>query len=263
MGQPLFDLLPDLYALRTFEEYPAHALAVARALVGADKADYTEVDFRCGDFRVLVDPEPPALRDLTDARRLYMHEHPVLRRFTKTPTEDAFLISDFLTRAEFRRLGLYGEFFSRVGVEDQLSILVTDPRSPVRAAVSLDRDRRSFGEQHRRLLEALRPHLVRARLNAIAYSAALRTARPAATVLDVLTDRQRQVLAALAEGKTNAQIALELGSRPGTVRKHVENILRRLGTPTRTAAAALYLRSAPGVDGAAWSSIEPAMLDPA
>jgi len=51
-----------------------------------------------------------------------------------------------------------------------------------------------------------------------------------------LTSRQRQVLDLVAAGYTNAQIARRLGIAEGTVRKHLENIYRRLQVSSRTAA---------------------------
>jgi DNA-binding CsgD family transcriptional regulator len=237
----LAQALPQLYALRPAEEFPAHALAVVRAAVGGDKAEWTELDLGTGAFRVLVDRAPPALAGLAEARRAYMGTHPVLRHFRRTAVPDARLISDFTTRTAWHRSPLYGEFFAHVGVEDQLTALVSAPASTLRIGVSVDRDRPGFERDDRRLLDALRPHVAVARANALRLSAAL--ARPAAPdgALDVLTDRQRAVLARIARGLTDAQIALELGISPRTVGKHVEHVLRRLGTHTRTAAAARWL----------------------
>jgi DNA-binding NarL/FixJ family response regulator len=52
-----------------------------------------------------------------------------------------------------------------------------------------------------------------------------------------LTQRQREVLTRLREGKSNKQIALELGLTEGTVKVHVTAILRLLGVRNRTQAA--------------------------
>jgi DNA-binding NarL/FixJ family response regulator len=52
-----------------------------------------------------------------------------------------------------------------------------------------------------------------------------------------LTSRERQVLAFVAAGKTNADIALLLSVSPRTVQKHLEHIFDKLGVETRTAAA--------------------------
>jgi DNA-binding CsgD family transcriptional regulator len=52
-----------------------------------------------------------------------------------------------------------------------------------------------------------------------------------------LTPREAEVLAWVAEGKTNEDTGAILGIRPRTVEKHLENIYCKLGVETRTAAA--------------------------
>jgi DNA-binding CsgD family transcriptional regulator len=52
-----------------------------------------------------------------------------------------------------------------------------------------------------------------------------------------LTPRERQILAWVARGKTNPEIAKILWIAPTTVRRHLENIYGKLGVRTRTAAA--------------------------
>ena len=49
--------------------------------------------------------------------------------------------------------------------------------------------------------------------------------------LDVLTPREREVLALMAEGRSNAGIARELWVTDGTVEKHVHSMLRKLPLP--------------------------------
>jgi DNA-binding CsgD family transcriptional regulator len=56
-----------------------------------------------------------------------------------------------------------------------------------------------------------------------------------------LTTREREVLAWVARGKTNAEIARLLWLAPSTVGKHLENIYAKLGVSTRTAAVARFL----------------------
>ena len=74
MDERVLAVLPDLYALVLAEQFPARALAIVRGVVGGDKGDYTEVDLRSGQFRVLVDPEPAGLSDLREVRRAHMRE---------------------------------------------------------------------------------------------------------------------------------------------------------------------------------------------
>jgi LuxR family transcriptional regulator, maltose regulon positive regulatory protein len=58
-----------------------------------------------------------------------------------------------------------------------------------------------------------------------------------------VTARERDVLHLLAEGLTNRQIAERLVVSEHTVHRHVTNILRKLGLPSRAAAAAYAVRS--------------------
>jgi DNA-binding CsgD family transcriptional regulator len=254
------DLLPELYALRPIEQFPAHALGLVRCAVGGNKGDYTEVDLRTGNFHVLVDPEPPELSTLDSARRAHMHTHPVLAHFRRTAAPGARSISDFLTTREFHRLGLYGEFFAQLNVEDQLTVLVSPASATVRAGISVDRDRPRFDARDRLLLDTLQPHLRAARDNAIRFSAALSDHSSRTTpgspipAVEHLTDRQTEVLVQISQGLTDAQIAFRLQISVGTVRKHVEHILRRLQTPTRTAAAVRYLTSTEQMSNPNWTA---------
>ncbi len=52
-----------------------------------------------------------------------------------------------------------------------------------------------------------------------------------------LTDREREVLRLLAEGKANKEIAYSLHVGESTVKTHVSSILSKLGVPSRTQAA--------------------------
>ncbi len=57
--------------------------------------------------------------------------------------------------------------------------------------------------------------------------------------LEKLTPRERDVLALLAQGETNADIATALGMRESTVKSHVSRILTALGVSNRVQAALL------------------------
>jgi DNA-binding CsgD family transcriptional regulator len=65
--------------------------------------------------------------------------------------------------------------------------------------------------------------------------------RPADLLPLGLTPREAEVLFWICEGKSNPEIGIILGSSARTVEKHVENILRKLGVPTRSAAVSTAL----------------------
>lgn len=258
-------VLPELYALTSIEEFPARALTAVNALVGCDKSDYAEVDMARAEFRVLVLPEPSQLSALDEARRAFMHQHPTLNHFLRNDDSTPRLISDFLQPREFHRLGLYGEFFRPLGVEDQLAVTVASRSSRRPAAISAHRGRRGFDDDDRALFGLLRPHLIAARENAIRFSAAL-SLRPgsvepgAQAALERLTGRQLEIVAQLATGRTNGQIASALDISPGTVRKHLEHILQRLDVPTRTAAAVCYITGTQALPDPTWTASIPLQI---
>jgi DNA-binding CsgD family transcriptional regulator len=61
-----------------------------------------------------------------------------------------------------------------------------------------------------------------------------------------LTPRERQILAWVARGKSNVEVAETLWIAPSTVRKHLENIYAKLGVGSRTAAVARFLETLDG-----------------
>jgi DNA-binding CsgD family transcriptional regulator/predicted negative regulator of RcsB-dependent stress response len=66
-----------------------------------------------------------------------------------------------------------------------------------------------------------------------------RDANMAGTPLAPLSPRELEVLSLVAEGRTNHEIAERLVLSEHTVNRHVANILRKLGLPSRAAAASL------------------------
>jgi DNA-binding CsgD family transcriptional regulator len=142
-------------------------------------------------------------------------------------------ITDFYSARQWHSTGMYCDLYRPKGVEHEL--MLTLPAAPACAPgpgrtwrLFLFRESGSdFCEGDRALLTLLRPHLHQAYLDA-----ERRRHHPGAD----LTPRQRQLLDLVAAGYTNAQIARRLNIAEGTVRKHMENIHRRLQVPSRTAA---------------------------
>ena len=66
-------------------------------------------------------------------------------------------------------------------------------------------------------------------------------ATPAESTLP-LTQREREILALIAAGKSNQEIAATLYITPGTVRVHVHTIIQKLGVRDRTQAAVLAIQ---------------------
>ncbi len=75
--------------------------------------------------------------------------------------------------------------------------------------------------------------------------------RPTAATDAGLTARERAVLVLVAAGHTNRQIAAALVISPHTVRRHLQNIFRKLGVSSRVAATAYALQHGLAGDGVA------------
>ena len=87
----------------------------------------------------------------------------------------------------------------------------------------------------------LDPHITQQVLTRIRALAA----RPHTPAYDTLTAQELRVLAILAEGKTNKEIARDLSVSEKTVRNHVYNLFQKLGVTSRSQATARYLRTFP------------------
>lgn len=64
-----------------------------------------------------------------------------------------------------------------------------------------------------------------------------------ASPLSQLTNRERDLLHVLATGKTNAQLAKQLGVSVNTVKFHLGNMYEKLGVRNRAQAVAMYLQT--------------------
>jgi DNA-binding CsgD family transcriptional regulator len=242
-GFRLLAALTELYSITSIEEFPIRVLSVVHRVIGCDEASYNEVELSTGHFRAAVDPKESTESQVALLFASFVHEHPVIAHFASTGDPQAHTISDFLRPAEFHRLGLYGEFFGPLGIEDQLSTTLPVGRGDRVIGVALNRSG-FFTEVDRQLLDALRPHLITARQNAVRFSTLVtdpQFAIEAAATMDRLTGRQRDVLRLITTGSTTFQVARELDVSVATVRKHVENIFTRVGVETRLQAARIFL----------------------
>jgi DNA-binding CsgD family transcriptional regulator len=143
--------------------------------------------------------------------------------------------SDLLSRRRLQRLDIYAEVGRPLGLEHTLEVWILIPDG-VAGGLAFDRSDSDFSERDVCVLDTLRPHLVQLWRNA-------RLHRPAAdgsftSAAGVLTPREREVLAWVARGKTNREIATVLYLAPGTVRKHLDNVYAKLDVGSRTGAVA-------------------------
>ena len=133
---------------------------------------------------------------------------------------------------------------ARRRLEDAVDVLALceAPYERARAQLSLARVLFAAGPGSRARSEATMARdaffALDARRDRDAAARLLERPAPASAASSPLTKRERQVLAYVAAGRSNREIATELVVSPHTVHRHVANILRKLDQPTRAAAAA-------------------------
>jgi DNA-binding CsgD family transcriptional regulator len=151
---------------------------------------------------------------------------------------DAMKVSDFLTRRELRRREIYHEWFVPWDTEHDLELALPSPLFHTKTFVfTRSGEWADFDERDRSVLNMLGPHLVQVYRNARLRRRLAAACREDAAA-SVLTPREREILALVRQGKTNAEVGRELWISPGTVRKHLENVYEKLGVRSRTAALA-------------------------
>lgn len=211
--------------------FPKPVLDSLRSLVPCDVVAFhersTEPD------RVIVyagEPLGEMTPEIRAAHRRLRHEDPV------RPVAGARTFSDVLSLREFRQSELYRSVQRPLGIEHMLWVYLDPQRTDAR--FEFDRGRSDFTARDRRVLDVLVPHLCQL------HRAARRRDR-GSCVASELTQREREVITLVAEGRTNGEIGALLGISTETVRKHLENVYDKLGVHTRTGAvAAAYGRAA-------------------
>jgi DNA-binding NarL/FixJ family response regulator len=143
--------------------------------------------------------------------------------------------------ADLRDRGLPARALVLTSVADQASVTVAmragaagflykdvDPEALVRAV-------RSVHDGHTVLAPEAAGSLVRSRARSAAVAG-----------LEALTAREREVLAQIAEGRSNREIARLLHMSEKTVKTHVSSVLAKLGVADRTQAALYAVRNSAG-----------------
>ncbi len=153
------------------------------------------------------------------------------------------------------------------GIEATRRIVANDPSVRVLVLTTFDLDEYAFGAlragasgfllkdvRPEELSSAIRtvasgdavvsPRITRRLLDEYAYLLEAQSpAKPFSETLSRLTERERQVLAALAEGLSNSEIASRLYVSDATVKTHVGKILEKLGLRDRLQAVVFAFQS--------------------
>ncbi len=142
---------------------------------------------------------------------------------------NALLLSDFVSRKNWSETELYHTGWGELAYEDDLGINIGLTNGNL-MSVALMRESRTFREEDREILSLLSPHLQ-------TLFSPPANADPSALEGLGLTRREQEVLFWVSEGKRNSEIGQILGISSGTVKRHLENLYRKLGVENRHGAA--------------------------
>lgn len=227
----LLDIVHEGLSAVGTEPFPPEVLRRLVALIPSDAyVGYQEAAVT-GRLKVVELVEivgEPVTAAIEDAYVALGHQNPLCCR-VRARDSRVLRLSDFVGTRERRRLAYYQEVCRPLGIEHALRLWLPAPPGRARS-IYLERSSRDYTDRDSALLTLLRPHLIRIH--------AAREARRRAMDVPQLTEREAEILAFVADGKTNAEIATVLWISPHTVRTHLQNIFEKLGVRTRTAAAA-------------------------
>jgi len=226
--------------------YGREVLNALQALIPCDLVGYEEADIVARRF---ADTTPESADE--DALYWMVGPCPITEYRSRTGDASAVRMSDVIGRVRYHELPMYREWYQPVGLDHVLEIAMSPrPRSYRSIVLTRGGDAPDFSERDRAVLETLRPHFrareARAELVNLASRSAAGFDDSARAQHVQLTIREREIVAMVGAGKTNAQIAAELWVTPGTVKKHLENVYQKLGVGSRAAVVSIVEVSSHG-----------------
>jgi len=240
----------DAERIESDEPFPPEFLAALQRLVPCDQVTFSELD-RVAQRDLGVTWFPRECNDDSSLEIEYWdirEEHPICHHHEVTQDWSARRLTDFLTPRELRRTRIYAEWFKPGGIEHELACGLDAPLTHTKVFIFDRGGGLDFDDADELVLDLVRPYLAhrfeerqqRARLGSLttALERSGVTVEERSSEVPALTTREREVLALVGEGKTNAEVAARLWISIGPVRRHLENVFSKLDVYTRTAAVA-------------------------
>jgi|GEM_PF-1243920 len=168
--QTLSLFLKDVYSTTDPNQLPAVILKGVHQLIPSEHLAYNEINNKTNDTYCIMHPFVPEAIINIPSLKQHFAEHPVLEHHRKCRDLHTRKITDFLSQCQFRTLGIYQDFYHGIDTEYQLAIFLTADYSRVAIGVAVNRKNSDFTERDRTIAELLRPHLVQARQNALAFA---------------------------------------------------------------------------------------------
>jgi DNA-binding CsgD family transcriptional regulator len=185
------NFLQELYAQTDATHFPDTLLAGLARLIPCENLGYNDINSTTNQVTVVVQPFVSKVFELAPVLESLFHEHPQLRYYREHADRGAYQFTDFLSGRQFRQMGIYQEFYRHIDAEHQITLLLSEQGTGTDIGIAIDRKHSAFSERDRAVMNHLRPHLIRARLNALGFT-------KVAARLQSLTDTLGMVQAGLA-----------------------------------------------------------------
>jgi DNA-binding CsgD family transcriptional regulator len=162
MYERLLGCVGRLFECENVEQFERVTLEEISGLVGCDHVTFNYVAPTIPEatsFGFPALPGPHQGREQLLSR--YLEDDPILNHFLRTGDGEACKLSDFLSVRQYHTLPLYRDFYHDLRYEDQLAFMLFPPGCEL-ISIALARDRRSFTEGDRQVLNLARPYVARA-----------------------------------------------------------------------------------------------------
>lgn len=166
----LSEFLRRSYALCDLAQLRSQIVANLPEMFSSDVTVFNEVDALRRQLRHVTNPTNAMnFPDSVKIFEAHMHEHPLIAYHSVERKRGVVKISDFMSPARFRNLGIYQEFFRRVGTEHQMVCVIGTSTSRL-IGIAVNRSGKDFNERERSLLALALPHLRQAYNNAAIFT---------------------------------------------------------------------------------------------
>ena len=212
-----------------------------RLLLHAEVSAFTCVDLQQRRVDVLITPDVPEYHSAAERASDTLADNPLPAYWASSAAPSPSRVSDHLSRRDWFATATYSEVLRPMGTPHMLGVPLRDAAAGG-PSCAVSRSGSDFSARDVGVATALQAALVVAHRHVTRMPGAASTrqvARAAAPVLRPavsLTPREAEVLSSLSAGSTAQAIARSLDVSPGTVRKHLERVYRKLGVQDRLSA---------------------------
>jgi DNA-binding CsgD family transcriptional regulator len=178
--------LQELYAQTDVEAFRQTVLTGLLRLIPSGHASFNEINSQTNSLVIAMQPWVPEVFARTPQLEAHFDEHPQLSHYRQSGDREVYQTTDFFSLREFRQKGIYQEVYRHLETEHQLACLLSELGAVTDVGIALNRKLTKFSERDRAVLNHLRPHLIRARLNAFAIVQAAERVQSLTDALDTV-----------------------------------------------------------------------------